>query len=100
MGNMFGSKWKVLMSACPDCCIDELKRIQLVEENRRKLRNRPSGQRRSSSKVRSQNSAGSPSVHSSAYSSSCRGSKTPMVLTPPQPWSSVKGDSKSDMDTA
>jgi len=27
---MFGRKWKVLMSACPDCCVDELKRIRAV----------------------------------------------------------------------
>jgi len=35
----FGRGWKILMSACPDCCVDELRRIRLVEEhNRKKMR--------------------------------------------------------------
>ena len=38
---MFGRGWKVLMSACPDCCVDELRRIRLVEENnKRRMRER------------------------------------------------------------
>ena len=28
-----GKGWKVLMSACPDCCVSELRRIRLAEEN-------------------------------------------------------------------
>ena len=28
---LFGKGWKVLMSACPDCCVDELRRIRTVE---------------------------------------------------------------------
>merc|ERR1712060_871738 len=78
--NMFGSNWKVLMSACPDCCVDELKQIRLVEENRRKLRSGHPGQRRSSSKVRLQNSTWSSPVNSSSYSNSRCGSKTSMSL--------------------
>ncbi|KAL3786284.1 hypothetical protein ACHAW5_001862, partial [Stephanodiscus triporus] len=34
---LFGKGWKVLMSACPDCCVSELRRIQLAEENSSKL---------------------------------------------------------------
>merc|ERR1719491_1290213 len=147
--NIFGRKWKVMLSACPDCCIDEFKRIRLVEESRRKKRSRapsavvsngpqppslqehhpfpidrrsqgssrqllnvdnshrrsslsngPPGQRRSSSKVRTQNSIGSSSVNSSSYSSFLRESKTPMALTPPQPRGPIKGNANSDMDTA
>ena len=30
---LFGKGWKVLMSACPDCCVGELRRIRLAEEN-------------------------------------------------------------------
>lgn len=33
---LFGRGWKVLMSACPDCCVDELRRIRLVEQNNKK----------------------------------------------------------------
>ena len=29
--------WKILMSACPDCCVDELRRIRLVEENNKRV---------------------------------------------------------------
>mmetsp|Transcript_11428 Transcript_11428/g.24737 ORF Transcript_11428/g.24737 Transcript_11428/m.24737 type:complete len:954 (+) Transcript_11428:310-3171(+) len=42
---LFGRGWKVLMSACPDCCVDELKRIRLVEEGKRKASKRPSAPR-------------------------------------------------------
>ena len=31
--NMFGRGWKVLMTACPDCCIDELHRIRSIDQN-------------------------------------------------------------------
>ena len=31
------SGWKILMSACPDCCVDELRRIRLVEENNKRV---------------------------------------------------------------
>ena len=34
---LFGKGWKVLMSACPDCCVDELRRIRVAEENSLKL---------------------------------------------------------------
>ena len=34
---LFGKGWKVLMSACPDCCVGELRRIRLAEENSLKL---------------------------------------------------------------
>ena len=34
---VFGKGWKVLMSACPDCCVGELLRIRLAEENSLKL---------------------------------------------------------------
>ncbi|KAL3808437.1 hypothetical protein ACHAXA_003368 [Cyclostephanos tholiformis] len=34
---LFGKGWKVLMSACPDCCVGELRRIRLAEENSIKL---------------------------------------------------------------
>ena len=30
---LFGKGWKVLMSACPDCCVGELRRIRVAEEN-------------------------------------------------------------------
>ena len=30
--NLFGRGWTVLMSACPDCCVGELCRLQLVQE--------------------------------------------------------------------
>jgi hypothetical protein len=33
---LFGKGWKVLMSACPDCCVDELRRLRSVEENNMK----------------------------------------------------------------
>ena len=33
---MFG-KWKTLMSACPDCCVAELRRIRMVDEKKRKM---------------------------------------------------------------
>jgi len=35
--NPDGGGWKILMSACPDCCVDELRRIRLVEENNKRL---------------------------------------------------------------
>ena len=36
---LFRKGWKFLMSACPDCCIDELRRIgALEEENHRRRR--------------------------------------------------------------
>jgi hypothetical protein len=31
--NLFGRGWKVLMTACPDCCIDELHRIRSIDKN-------------------------------------------------------------------
>lgn len=31
---IFGRGWKVIMSACPDCCVEELRRIRAVEENK------------------------------------------------------------------
>lgn len=31
--NLFGFGWKVLMTACPDCCIDELHRIRSIDQN-------------------------------------------------------------------
>ena len=31
--NLFGRGWKVLMTACPDCCIDELHRIRSINQN-------------------------------------------------------------------
>lgn len=31
--NLFGLGWKVLMTACPDCCIDELLRIGSIDQN-------------------------------------------------------------------
>jgi len=34
---MFGKGWKVLMSACPECCVDELRRVRLEEEKKRKM---------------------------------------------------------------
>ena len=34
---LFGKGWKVMMSACPDCCVGELRRIRLAEENSLKL---------------------------------------------------------------
>jgi hypothetical protein len=34
---LFGRGWKVMMSACPDCCVAELRRIRLAEENHSKL---------------------------------------------------------------
>jgi hypothetical protein len=34
---LFGKGWKVLMSACPDCCVDELRRLRSAEENNLKL---------------------------------------------------------------
>jgi hypothetical protein len=30
--NLFGRGWSVLLSACPDCCVDELRRLHLVKE--------------------------------------------------------------------
>jgi len=34
---LFGKGWKILMSACPDCCVGELRRIRLAEEESLKL---------------------------------------------------------------
>jgi len=33
---IFGG-WKTLMSACPDCCVEELRRIRMVDEKKRKM---------------------------------------------------------------
>merc|ERR1719464_941287 len=33
---IFGG-WKTLMSACPDCCVEELRRIRMVDEKKRKI---------------------------------------------------------------
>mmetsp|Transcript_1847 Transcript_1847/g.3582 ORF Transcript_1847/g.3582 Transcript_1847/m.3582 type:complete len:1011 (-) Transcript_1847:204-3236(-) len=33
---LLGRGWKVLMNACPDCCVEELRRIKLVESARRR----------------------------------------------------------------
>lgn len=42
---LFGRGWKVLMSACPDCCIEELKKLRLVQANNER-RTMAMGQRR------------------------------------------------------
>ena len=34
---LFGRGWKVMMSACPDCCVAELCRIRAAETNKSKL---------------------------------------------------------------
>ena len=48
---LFGKgSWKVLMSACPDCCVDELRRIRMVEENKRRMMEKQAVRRRRSSK--------------------------------------------------
>mmetsp|Transcript_19774 Transcript_19774/g.32436 ORF Transcript_19774/g.32436 Transcript_19774/m.32436 type:complete len:572 (+) Transcript_19774:73-1788(+) len=33
---LFGRGWKVLMNACPDCCVDELRRFKSVEASKRR----------------------------------------------------------------
>ena len=33
---LFGRGWKVLMNACPDCCVDELRRFKRVESSKRR----------------------------------------------------------------
>ena len=33
--NIFGKGWKVLKSSCPDCCVDELRRLYRVKEDRK-----------------------------------------------------------------
>jgi hypothetical protein len=38
--NLFGRGWTVLMSACPDCCVGELCRWQLVQENMKRSMNK------------------------------------------------------------
>ena len=35
---LFGRGWKVMMSACPDCCVDELRRMRCIEENRKRMK--------------------------------------------------------------
>jgi len=37
LGSSSNNGWKILMSACPDCCVDELRRIRLVEENNKRV---------------------------------------------------------------
>ncbi len=39
---LFGKGWKVLMSACPDCCVNELHRIRAVAENKARIQERKS----------------------------------------------------------
>jgi hypothetical protein len=38
--NLFGRGWTQLMSACPDCCVGELCRLQLVQENMKRSMNK------------------------------------------------------------
>lgn len=33
---LFGRGWKVLMNACPDCCVDELRRFKSAEASKRR----------------------------------------------------------------
>jgi len=103
---MFGKKWKVLMSACPDCCVDELKRIRLKDEHGRKefsadLYSQGSGCQqlnKDDSNPRSQGDASS--VGSSSRSSSRHVTRSPMP-PPPPPRSPVKASlSGSTTDTA
>lgn len=53
---MLGRGWKVLMSACPDCCVEELRRIKLVESDRKKQGSRRE-KKKSSSKHRRRGSS-------------------------------------------
>jgi len=60
--NLFGRGWTVLMSACPDCCVGELCRLKLVQENMKRSMNKEK-------KTKGNNREGSLDVSNHSYRS-------------------------------
>jgi len=48
---LFGRGWKIQMSACPDCCVDELRRIRMVDQNKNRMKEKKERKRSKSANV-------------------------------------------------